>query len=343
MCCLFGLLDIKHNLSSKEKNRILSILGTFCEARGIDATGYSYVSERNLIIKKKAVPAHEMSFNIPKDAYIIMGHTRMTTQGSAARQRNNHPFLGKLPKQQFALAHNGVLTNDKLLKKTENLPQTNIETDSYVAVQLIEKESTLDFNSLKTMAEKIKGTFTFTVMDLKSNLYIIKGNNPLCLYYFPKKGFYIYASTRAILEAALDVLGYLDRYHEEIPIAEGEIVKVDAAGKITRDHFLLPVSIPAFYDCYDYYDEFWDGWEEIEEEPTGYRRYLMDFAANLGVPQQELDYLHRIGVSDFEFEECIYNKNYRRMLLLDCGYYSETEEAVYEVNNCSESLSWAQT
>lgn len=143
MCCLFGLLDVRHNLSSKEKNKILSTLGSFCEARGVDATGYSYVSNRNLIIKKKAVPAHEMTFHIPRDAYTIMGHTRMTTQGSAARQRNNHPFLGKLPKTQFALAHNGVLSNDEILRKAENLPQTNIETDSYVVVQLLEKEKTL--------------------------------------------------------------------------------------------------------------------------------------------------------------------------------------------------------
>jgi len=43
----------------------MPILGTFCEARGVDETGYSYASNRNLIIKKKAVPAHEMTFNIP--------------------------------------------------------------------------------------------------------------------------------------------------------------------------------------------------------------------------------------------------------------------------------------
>ena len=341
MCCLFGLLDIKHNLSVKEKSRILSILGTFCEARGVDATGYSYVSNRNLVIKKKAVPAHEMTFHIPRDAYAIMGHTRMTTQGSAARQRNNHPFLGKLPKSQFALAHNGVLTNDQLLRKSEQLPQTNIETDSYIAVQLIEKQKALDFNSLKVMAEKVKGTFTFTVMDLRNNLYIIKGNNPLCLYYFPKKGFYIYASTRTILEAALDVLGYLDRYHEEIPIAEGEIIKIDSAGSISRDHFQSPESTK-YDDFYDYYSEFWDGWEETLDEPVGYRKYLMDFAIAIGVPKQEVDYLHRLGVSDFELEECIYNKNYRRMLLLDTGYYSEMEDAVYEIHNCSESLPWVQ-
>ena len=140
------------------------------------------------------------------------------------------------------------------------------------------------------------------------------------------------------MEAALDVLGYLDRFHEEIPIVEGEIIKIDSAGSITRDHFQPPVNISPFYDCYDYYDEFWDSWEETLGEPVGYRKYLMDFAIAIGVPKQELDYLHRIGVSDFEMEECIYNKNYRRMLLLDTGFYNQMEESVYEIHNCSESL-----
>lgn len=341
MCCLFGLLDIKYTLSSREKEWMLSVLGTFCEARGVDATGYSYVSNRNLVIKKKAVPAHEMAFNIPEDAYVIMGHTRMTTQGSAVRQRNNHPFLGKLPKSQFALAHNGVLSNDKVLKKTEQLPQTNIETDSYVAVQLIEKQNTLDFDSLKKMAEKVKGTFTFTVMDQKNQLYIVKGNNPMCLYYYPEKGIYLYASTKAILEAALDWMGYLDQPHEEIRITDGEILKIDAMGTITRDHFLLPVMA---YEYDPLYDDFWEYWEPVEEEPTGYRKYLMDFGVTLGVPQKELDYLHSIGLSDFELEECIYNNRFRQMLLLETGYYNEgMEDYFYEKDICFESVPWEKT
>jgi len=65
MCALLGLLDIKHTLSAKEKSRIMSSRGSFGEARGVEAAGYSYASNRNLIIKKKAVPAHEMTFNIP--------------------------------------------------------------------------------------------------------------------------------------------------------------------------------------------------------------------------------------------------------------------------------------
>ena len=36
-----------------------------------------------------------------------------------------------------ALAHNGVLYNDKELRREQHLPLTSIETDTYVAVQLL--------------------------------------------------------------------------------------------------------------------------------------------------------------------------------------------------------------
>ena len=55
----------------------------------------------------------------------------------------------------FAFAHNVVLYNDILLQKTYSLPKTKIETDSYVAVQLIEKYGSLDFDSLINMAEDV--------------------------------------------------------------------------------------------------------------------------------------------------------------------------------------------
>jgi hypothetical protein len=139
-------------------------------------------------------------------------------------------------------------------------------------------------------------------------------------------------------------MGYLDQPHEEILIAEGEIVKIDAAGRITRAHFQPPVSSCQYYDFYDYYEDLWGGWEPVEEEPSGYRKYLMDYALMMGIPQKELDYLHRIGLPDFELEECIYNKQYRRMCLLDTGYYSsEMEDYIYEINDCSENLPFMQT
>ncbi len=91
MCCLFGLIDTRGRLSGTEKSRIISILAVASEARGTDATGYACNSGQKLIIEKHPLPAHRMKFRIPDDASIIMGHTRMTTQGSAQKNRNNHP------------------------------------------------------------------------------------------------------------------------------------------------------------------------------------------------------------------------------------------------------------
>ena len=65
----------------------------------------------------------------------------MTTQGRASRNRNNHPFFGEAGGELFALAHNGVLWNDDILRRSKHLPKTKIETDSYIAVQLIEQKT----------------------------------------------------------------------------------------------------------------------------------------------------------------------------------------------------------
>ena len=325
MCCLFGLIDVNHQLSGSEKNRIFSILAEASEARGVDATGFACNSHGKLIIEKQPLPAHRMKFRIPKDAPVIMGHTRMTTQGSAQKGINNHPFLGRSSNSnmQFALAHNGVISNDDTLRAAHDLPHTKIETDSYVAVQLLEKQGTFDLSALKYMAEEVKGTFTFTLLDRKNRLFIIKGNNPLCLYHFKKSGLYLYASTRPILEEALEEMGYAGVPHEEIKIKDGEILVIDSNGNIIRDQFKAPVSHSSFYPIYDF-------WEPVETAPTGYRKWMMDYAMTLGIPKKELDWLHYAGYPTYDIEEAIFNKNYRNVCLLESGYFDESEDDLIE-------------
>lgn len=41
----------------------------------------------------------------------------------------------------------------------KHLPNTQIETDSYIAVQLLEQQGKLNFDSLKSMAESVQGSF----------------------------------------------------------------------------------------------------------------------------------------------------------------------------------------
>lgn len=130
MCCLFGLVDCEHLFRGRERSRILSILSVACEARGTDATGVAYNSGGRLRIYKRPLPAHRIRMRIPEDATVVMGHTRLATQGSEKRNYNNHPWRAKAGQTVFALAHNGVLQNDHRLRESEQLPATRIETDS---------------------------------------------------------------------------------------------------------------------------------------------------------------------------------------------------------------------
>lgn len=163
MCSVFGLIDHKQALTTRERSRLLNVLVRECEVRGTDATGIAYHFSGRLRIFKRPLPARKLRLRVPQGVHVIMGHTRMTTQGNEKFNQNNHPFAGAVSGKPFALAHNGILWNDKTLRAQEHLPQTSVETDSFIAVQLLEQQKTLDFASLKNMAEKVEGSFVFTV------------------------------------------------------------------------------------------------------------------------------------------------------------------------------------
>ena len=192
MCCLFGFYDYGGTLSAKQKNRIISVLAISSEIRGTDATGIAYRTGTKLCIYKRPFPARWMRFRLPAEVKAVMGHTRMTTQGSEMQNCNNHPFYGVADGNAFALAHNGILSNDKLLRLEKKLPASRIETDSFAIVQLLEQAGTIDLDTLRITSELLRGSFTYTVLDDHERLYIVRGNKPFCRKHFPKKGVYLY-------------------------------------------------------------------------------------------------------------------------------------------------------
>ena len=165
-----------------------------------------------------------------------MGHTRMTTQGSEKQNQNNHPFLGKAGTTSFALAHNGVLHNDRELRRIHHLPGSRVQTDSYVAVQLLEEAGEISLTSLAAMAEELEGSFTFTVLTDQNSLFFLKGNNPLSLWYFPESRVYLYASTEEILTRAAARAGLRGK-KEKVLISQGQILEIDSAGQRSWGRF----------------------------------------------------------------------------------------------------------
>ena len=333
MCCLFGMIDHQQRFSAQEKSRLLSVLAAACEVRGTDASGVAYNAGGRLRIYKRPVAAHKLDLRIPYDAKVIMGHTRMTTQGAAKRNCNNHPFRGNLPKKEFALAHNGILYNDHALRRQHALPKTKIETDSYVAVQLIEQKKALDTESLRFMAEQVQGSFTFTILDEKDRLYIIKGSNPLCLYHFPEQGVWFYASTKEILDKGLAAAGFLHHPHERITMDDGEILCIAPDGKISRDAFQMQ---PELYGWY--YAPFHHTPAVAPRRHSDYREQLLDFGQQMGISYQELSWLELMDVDDDELEMALFDDEFRREVLLSGGFYEDLEEDDFHA--CSVYSMW---
>ena len=307
MCCLFGLIDYGHSLTGRQKNQMLSVLASACEARGTDAAGIAYNVGGALRIYKRPAPAHCLRFRVPDTARVILGHTRMTTQGSAKRNYNNHPFLGVAGKDVFALAHNGMLHNDITLRKRMHLPKTKIQTDSYIAVQLIEQKKALNFDSLKYMAEEVEGSFTFTVLDRRDRLYIVKGDNPLCLLHFPSLGLYLYASTEEILQQALSQMDLGTYKPCRIPLDCGEIMRIDRDGTLTRDVFddyrlFARWRSPLWNISYRY------PWKEaqISVPEESYLDEIKSVASAFGYAPEEIDRLAEMGFSPEELEDYLY-------------------------------------
>ncbi len=248
-----------------------------------------------------------MHIRIPESAQVMMGHTRMTTQGSAKRNYNNHPFPGSAGKDVFALAHNGVLHNDEILRREFRLPRTKIQTDSYIAVQLIEQKNALNFESLRHMAENVEGSFTFTVLDRKDRLYIVKGDNPLCLLHFPSLGMYLYASTEEILRRAMSRMGLGTQAACKIPLECGEILRIDRDGTLTRSTFdssrLFARWQAPFWDMS--YRSPWAGTGRSSASGR-YLEEIKSVAAAFGYAPEEIDRLAEAGFSPEELEEFLY-------------------------------------
>ena len=303
MCCLFGFF----NYSGKDIENIEFLTNSLAEQatiRGTDATGIAYMNKNKLVIHKEPKSAYNVTFKHPDNTVCVTGHTRHATQGDEKNNYNNHPFKGSCHNLRFALCHNGILSNDYSLRNKYHLPKTKIETDSYIAVQLLERSKNLNVNSIKDMAEKISGSFAFSILDTDNTLWLIRGDSPLSLIHLPNYKLYIYASTDSILYKALvDTKLFKevkDGNFEEIEINSGDILSITTDGKIQTDKF----------DYKEYFGRY-NWWDFGYGRPyTNYNYSYIDdlksVASYQGYSEEDIDELLANGFTPEEIEDYIY-------------------------------------
>ena len=306
MCGLFGFS--RYGDKIKDLSDLTNVLAKQSAVRGTDATGIAFVKATGVNVIKENKDAYKLDFKHSDEIGSLIGHTRHSTQGSEKRNYNNHPFVGRCKNTRFALAHNGVLINDRELRKNLKLPKTKIETDSYIAVQLLESQRNLDFNSIKYMAEKTEGSFSYSILDDNSNLWLIKGDSPLSILHFPKQKIYVYASTDEILYKALvdypPLFSALKKGEvEAVPISEGDILKIRPDGKLDRKRF-----------AYSYYygRDWWDYGSiclNTRKSRCAKNQYINDLksiASFYGYTSEDIDDLIKAGVTAEELEDYLY-------------------------------------
>lgn len=319
MCAIYGFLNYGNKVHHRVLLRLIRELSIAAECRGTDATGISYIKNGEIITFKKAKPAHKLHLYFPRNTVAVIGHNRMTTQGSEKKNYNNHPFHGKTDDHAFALAHNGVLYNDTEVKAQYRLRETPIETDSYAAVQMLEQYETLDSSTLKEVSEVLRGSFVFTILRDDNTLFLVRGNNPIKLYHYPELGLYVYASTKEILDKALK-LCYIKGYPVSYQINEGDIIRIDPDGKI----FLSKFEMKEDYR-FDWRPLFRDSWMPEDGICSA---EILDICGYYGIEKKDVEQLLSFGYTVDEIEEMLTDTDYYESALAEAKAYNSLAEEV---------------
>ena len=214
----------------------LTYLGLYAlQHRGQESAGMA-VSDGETILIDKDMGLVSNVFNDRRLAaltgHVACGHTRYSTTGSST-WRNAQPVYRSVNDVQFALAHNGNLTNTAFLADEAGMLPGTVASDSDLVAELLAREVTdladgertdgrdLE-DALLSVLPRFEGAFSFVLMD-EGHLIGIRDPNgfrPLCLGKLDSG--WVLASE----SPALDTIGA----HFVREIEPGEMVVIDALG-----------------------------------------------------------------------------------------------------------------
>ena len=130
------------------------------------------------------------------------------------------------------------------------------------------------------------------------------------LIHFKALGLYVYASTESIMKNALKKV-FLNKFsYERIDTVDGDILRIDCNGAITRSKFEMhqASNLKGWYDDSDYY--------------TMYEELLLSYCGFYGVDSEDVALLLDYGYSCDEIEEMLMDTNLLHEALRDIRFMS---------------------
>lgn len=208
------------------------------EYRGYDSAGYTNLSDGKFETKKQVGKIERLKKEIDENAKIecAIAHTRWATHGKV-NLKNTHPHFSS--SESWALVHNGIIENFKELSLGIGFES---DSDTAVAVELLEKREAKTIQDLIKVFNEIKGSFgicavnknlpnTLFLAKRKSPLYVSKNesgeflvaSDPICFKDFSNK--YYVLEDDEFAKVSLNKIEFFDKFgkvfqKEEIPLSE---------------------------------------------------------------------------------------------------------------------------
>jgi amidophosphoribosyltransferase len=207
----------------------LTYLGLYAlQHRGQESAGMAVGDGRTIVVDKDMGLVTNV-FNdrrlAPLQGHLAVGHTRYSTTGSST-WRNAQPVYRSVNQVEFALGHNGNLTNTEALADEAGMLPGTVTSDSDLVAELLATrlgDGGEVEGALLDVLPELQGAFSFVLMD-NSHLIGVRDPNgfrPLCLGKLENSGWVLASET-----PALDVVGA----HFVRELDPGEMVVIDGTG-----------------------------------------------------------------------------------------------------------------
>ena len=238
MCGIFGIaLREGAKCSLRATESMLNSLYRFSESRGKGSAGLHVYSLRppasctiksatrgtelirspqfHNVLQGFVMPAFGSNGERPSGPIVLLGHTRLVTNGSSDRFENNQPVSAN----GMTMVHNGIVVNvDDLWAAHGELNRT-AEVDTEVLAALAGKrieDGSHPVTAIRTVFSEMKGTASVALVHNRGHWLMLATNTgDLYRYTDEERGFLLFASERFILS---QVVAGLDSSFQADPL-----------------------------------------------------------------------------------------------------------------------------
>lgn len=214
MCGIFGIIcGDKSAYGPHLLSSMFTRLALYSESRGKESCGFAFnnLLKNEIKVFKGAVPVSEaikgdeynsevkQYFNSGGAEIIIMGHSRLVTNGSQLNDENNQPVI----KSGIIAVHNGIITNTEALWNSNKHLKRDyiIDTEVYLALagDKINKSKNITLELQNVMSD-IKGTISAAMIFSGNRLVYLATNNGSLYILTDRRDIIIFASEKNMLQ-----------------------------------------------------------------------------------------------------------------------------------------------